>query len=78
MSAAATGWRFWRATTAGSAIAEFGCARVGARIILLNSSFSGPQIKEVSEREDAKLMIYDDEYTKDVSKAEPPLGKLRP
>jgi len=58
-------------------IAEFGCARVGARIILLNSSFSGPQIKEVSEREGAKLIIYDDEYTKDVSKAEPPLGKLR-
>ena len=59
------------------AIAEFGCARVGARIILLNSSFSGPQIKEVSEREDAKLIIYDDEYTEDVSKADPPLGKLR-
>ena len=39
------------------AIAEFGCARVGARIILLNSSFSGPQIKEVSEREGAKLII---------------------
>lgn len=58
-------------------IAEFGCARVGARIILLNSSFSGPQIKEVSEREGAKLVIYDDEYSKDVSKAEPPLGKLR-
>jgi fatty-acyl-CoA synthase len=58
-------------------IAEFGCARVGARIILLNSSFSGPQIKEVSEREGAKLIIYDDEYTQDVSKAEPPLGKLR-
>ncbi|BBZ11011.1 long-chain-fatty-acid--CoA ligase FadD2 [Mycobacterium branderi] len=59
------------------AIAEYGCARVGARIILLNSSFSGPQIKEVSEREDAKLIIYDDEYTEDVRKAEPPLGKLR-
>jgi fatty-acyl-CoA synthase len=59
------------------AVAEFGCARVGARIILLNSSFSGPQIKEVSEREDAKLIIYDDEYCEDVSKADPPLGKLR-
>src|ERR1700731_4151962 len=58
-------------------IAEFGSARVGARIILLNSSFSGPQIKEVSEREGAKLIIYDDEYAKDVSKAEPPLGKVR-
>src|SRR6201999_2844686 len=59
------------------AVAEFGCARVGARIILLNSSFSGPQITEDREREGAKLIIYDDEYTEDVSKAEPPLGKLR-
>ncbi|OBF54553.1 acyl-CoA synthetase [Mycobacterium sp. 852002-50816_SCH5313054-b] len=58
-------------------IAYFGAARVGARIILLNSEFSGPQIKEVSEREGAKLIIYDDEYTKAVSKAEPELGKLR-
>jgi len=58
-------------------IANFGAARVGARIILLNSEFSGPQIKEVAEREGAKLIIYDDEYTKAVSKAEPPLGKVR-
>ncbi|MCV7088695.1 long-chain-fatty-acid--CoA ligase FadD2 [Mycobacterium interjectum] len=58
-------------------IAYFGAARVGARIILLNSEFSGPQIKEVAEREGAKLIIYDDEYTKAVSKAEPELGKLR-
>lgn len=58
-------------------IAYFGCARVGARVILLNSEFSGPQIKEVSEREGARLIIYDDEYTKAVSKAEPELGKIR-
>ncbi len=58
-------------------IANYGVARVGARIILLNSEFSGPQIKEVAEREGAKLVIYDDEYTKAVSKAEPELGKLR-
>jgi fatty-acyl-CoA synthase len=58
-------------------IANYGAARVGARIILLNSEFSGPQIKEVAEREGAKVIIYDDEYTKAVSKAEPPLGKLR-
>jgi fatty-acyl-CoA synthase len=31
----------------------------------------------VSDREGAKLIIYDDEYTEDVSKADPPLGKLR-
>ena len=58
-------------------VAVYGAARVGARIILLNSEFSGPQIKEVSEREGAKLIIYDDEYTAAVSQAEPPLGKLR-
>jgi fatty-acyl-CoA synthase len=58
-------------------IANYGAARVGARIILLNSEFSGPQIKEVSEREGAKLIIYDDEYANAVSKAEPELGKLR-
>ncbi|MGV0714167.1 long-chain-fatty-acid--CoA ligase FadD2 [Mycolicibacterium sp. XJ662] len=58
-------------------IAFYGAARVGARIILLNSEFSGPQIKEVSEREGAKLIIYDDEYADAVTKAEPPLGKLR-
>src|SRR5690242_1661682 len=58
-------------------IAVYGAARTGARIILLNSEFSGPQIKEVSEREGAKLIIYDDEYFDAVSKAEPELGKLR-
>ncbi|ORX00157.1 long-chain-fatty-acid--CoA ligase FadD2 [Mycolicibacillus trivialis] len=58
-------------------IANYGCARVGARLILLNSEFSGPQIKDVSEREGAKLIIYDDEYTAAVAQAEPPLGKLR-
>jgi fatty-acyl-CoA synthase len=58
-------------------VANYGAARAGARIILLNSEFSGPQIKEVAEREGAKLIVYDDEYTKAVSKAEPQLGKLR-
>jgi fatty-acyl-CoA synthase len=58
-------------------VANYGCARVGARMIMLNSEFSGPQIKDVSEREGAKLIIYDDEYTEAVKQADPPLGKLR-
>ena len=57
--------------------AFYGAARTGARIILLNSEFSGPQVREVCERESAKLIIYDDEYCQAVSKADPPLGKLR-
>jgi fatty-acyl-CoA synthase len=58
-------------------ISVYGAARVGARIILLNSEFSGPQIKEVGEREGAKLVIYDDEYTEAVALADPSQGKLR-
>ncbi|MEO8814004.1 MAG: long-chain-fatty-acid--CoA ligase FadD2 [Mycobacterium sp.] len=58
-------------------IANYGAARVGARLILLNSEFSGPQIKDVSEREGAKVIIYDDEYTAAMTYASPPLGKLR-
>ncbi|MFA7514431.1 MAG: long-chain-fatty-acid--CoA ligase FadD2, partial [Mycolicibacterium vanbaalenii] len=58
-------------------VAVYAAGKVGARIILLNSEFSGPQIKEVSEREGAKLVIYDDEYTAAVAAADPELGKLR-
>ncbi|HLR99683.1 acyl-CoA synthetase [Mycolicibacillus parakoreensis] len=58
-------------------VANYGAARVGARLIMLNSEFSGPQIKDVSEREGAKVIIYDDEYTTAVAQADPPLGKLR-
>ena len=58
-------------------IANYGAARVGARTIMLNTEFSGPQIRDVSEREGAKLIIYDDEYSEAVKLAEPPLGKLR-
>lgn len=58
-------------------IGLYGAAKVGVRLIMLNSEFSGPQIKEVSEREGAKLIIHDDEYTKACAAAEPELGKLR-
>jgi fatty-acyl-CoA synthase len=58
-------------------VSIYGAAKVGVKLILLNSEFSGPQIKEVSEREGASLIIYDDEYTKAVAAAEPALGKLR-
>ncbi|MEO6794765.1 MAG: long-chain-fatty-acid--CoA ligase FadD2 [Mycobacterium sp.] len=58
-------------------IANYGAARVGARLIMLNSEFSGPQIKDVSEREGAKVIIYDDEYTAAVAQSDPPVGKLR-
>ena len=58
-------------------VAVYGAARTGARIILLNSEFSGPQIKEVAEREGAKLIVHDDEYSTAVSQARPEYGYLR-
>jgi fatty-acyl-CoA synthase len=41
----------------------FAAAKCGARIILLNTSFAGPQIREVAEREGTDLLVYDDEYS---------------
>jgi fatty-acyl-CoA synthase len=58
-------------------IANYACARAGARTILLNTEFSGPQIADVADREGARLLIYDDEYSKSVSQANFELGKLR-
>jgi fatty-acyl-CoA synthase len=58
-------------------IANYACARVGARTILLNTEFSGTQIADVAEREGARLLIYDDEYCNAVSQADFELGRLR-
>ena len=58
-------------------IANYACARVGARTIMMNTEFSGPQIRDVAAREGGKVIIYDDEYSEAVKLAETPLGKLR-
>jgi fatty-acyl-CoA synthase len=42
--------------------AVFAAAKCGARIVLLNTSFAGPQTREVAEREGTDLLVYDDEY----------------
>jgi fatty-acyl-CoA synthase len=59
------------------AIANYACARVGARTILMNTEFSGRQIADVAEREGVRLLIYDDEYGEAVSQTNFELGKLR-
>ena len=58
-------------------IANYACARVGARTILLNTEFSARQIADVADREGARLLIYDDEYTPAVLEATFELGRLR-
>ena len=42
--------------------AFFAAAKCGARIILLNTSFSGPQLREVAEREGTDLLVIDEEF----------------
>ncbi len=58
--------------------AVFGAAKCGARIVLLNTSFAGPQIREVAQREGTDLLVYDDEYS-DTLKGidDPPRGRFR-
>jgi fatty-acyl-CoA synthase len=39
-----------------------GSAKVGADVLLLNTSFAAPQLTEVCKREDAAAVIYDEEF----------------
>jgi fatty-acyl-CoA synthase len=52
-------------------------AKCGARVILMNTGFSGPQIREVALREGTDLIVYDEEYLSAVVELEPRHGKYR-
>jgi fatty-acyl-CoA synthase len=55
----------------------FAAAKCGAKIVLLNTSFAGPQIREVAEREGTDMLVYDDEYADTLEGIEPPRGRYR-
>jgi fatty-acyl-CoA synthase len=56
----------------------FAAAKCGARIVLLNTSFAGPQIREVATREGTDLLVYDEEYADTLAGIEdPPRGRYR-
>jgi fatty-acyl-CoA synthase len=57
--------------------AVFAAAKCGAKIILLNTSFAGPQIREVADREGTDLLVYDDEYADVLKGVDPPQGRWR-
>jgi fatty-acyl-CoA synthase len=58
--------------------AVFAAAKCGARVILLNTSFAGPQIREVASREETDLLVYDDEYSEVLEGIdEPTHGRFR-
>jgi fatty-acyl-CoA synthase len=55
--------------------AFFAAAKCGARIILFNTSFSGPQVREVAEREGVDLFVFDEEFGGMVEGVDPPHGR---
>jgi acyl-CoA synthetase (AMP-forming)/AMP-acid ligase II len=58
--------------------AVFAAAKCGARIVLLNTSFAGPQIREVATREGTDLLVYDEEYAQILEGTDdPPRGRYR-
>ena len=87
-NAVANGWRE-RGLRAGDGVAilvrnhrgfleaAFGAILCGARVILLNTSFAGPQLRDVAEREGTDLLVYDDEFAAIVAGMEPRCGRFR-
>ncbi|MFN2519327.1 MAG: AMP-binding protein [Jatrophihabitantaceae bacterium] len=51
-------------------------AKLGARTLLLNTDFAGPQLVDVCTREEVTVLVHDDEFTPIVSGYEPPLGHV--
>ncbi|MGP0047471.1 MAG: AMP-binding protein [Solirubrobacteraceae bacterium] len=55
----------------------FAAAKCGAKIVLLNTSFAGPQLREVATREGTDLLVYDEEYAPMLAGIEPTHGHWR-
>ncbi|WP_183093834.1 acyl-CoA synthetase [Nocardioides stalactiti] len=58
-------------------VATYAAARCGARIVLLNTDFAGPQIRDVAAREGTDFLVHDDEYGALLEGVETRLGRLR-
>jgi fatty-acyl-CoA synthase len=54
----------------------FGAAKVGARVLYLNTDFAGPQLRDVCRREDVSLLVHDEEYNQLVEPIEARHGRL--
>src|SRR5262249_27481653 len=54
----------------------YAAAKCGARTVLLNTDFAGPQIREVCAREGVDLLVHDEEYAAVVADLPAPLGRF--
>ncbi len=50
--------------------ATFGAAKIGARVLYLNTDFAGPQLRDVCAREGISLLVHDEEYAELVQPVE--------
>lgn len=57
--------------------ALFAAGKCGAKIVLLNTSFAGPQIREVVAQEGADLLVYDDGYSEMLAEIQLRRGRWR-
>ena len=57
--------------------ALFASAKCGAKVILLNTDFAAPQLREVAEREGTDLLVHDEEYDALLEGVEVRLGRWR-
>ncbi len=55
---------------------NFGAAKAGARVLLLNTDFGGPQLRDVCRREQVALLVHDQEYGELTAPVEPPHGHI--
>jgi fatty-acyl-CoA synthase len=56
--------------------AFYAAAKCGARTVLLNTDFAGPQVREVCAREGVDLLVHDEEYAAVVAEVPAPLGRF--
>jgi fatty-acyl-CoA synthase len=51
-------------------------AKLGARTLLLNTDFSGPQLADVCKREDVAVLVHDDEFADIAEAYDAPQGRV--
>jgi len=56
--------------------AIFAGAKLGARTLLLNTDFAGPQLVDVCAREEVTVLVHDEEFAPIVAGYQPPLGHV--
>jgi fatty-acyl-CoA synthase len=56
--------------------ALFAAAKLGARTVLLNTDFGGPQLADVCQREQVSLLVHDEEFSAAAADGRPALGSL--